>query len=112
MKRHRRRVRKGFRKAWLWLFVRDDGRCRICGGHTDPHVPNNHPDAPTADHIIPRARGGTDTMRTLQLAHRRCNEAKRDRPPPPNAADPLLLVCLREGTSNYSDAKRRQLACS
>lgn len=31
------------------------------------------------DHIIPLARGGTDTPENRQLAHRLCNEIKSDR---------------------------------
>jgi 5-methylcytosine-specific restriction endonuclease McrA len=36
------------------------------------------PDAPTVDHIIPLAKGGTHTWDNVQLAHWSCNSDKRD----------------------------------
>lgn len=30
----------------------------------------------TFDHIIPRSKGGLDTLENLQLAHARCNQIK------------------------------------
>lgn len=31
------------------------------------------------DHIVPLSKGGQDTAVNQQLAHKRCNERKRDR---------------------------------
>jgi 5-methylcytosine-specific restriction endonuclease McrA len=33
----------------------------------------------TFDHIIPRSKGGKDTVENLQLAHARCNKIKGNR---------------------------------
>jgi 5-methylcytosine-specific restriction endonuclease McrA len=33
----------------------------------------------TIDHIIPRSKGGADTIDNLQLAHARCNKVKGNR---------------------------------
>jgi 5-methylcytosine-specific restriction endonuclease McrA len=45
--------------------------CHICGRPFDnPHDP------PVADHIVPRARGGPDTIDNLAAAHRSCNGRK------------------------------------
>jgi len=42
--------------------------CWICGGpFTDPNDP------PVADHVIPRADGGSDDLTNLAPAHRSCN---------------------------------------
>ena len=59
--------------------VRDgNGICHLCG----------HPGADAADHIIPLARGGTDTRANLAPAHHfvecetcgiKCNRAKSDK---------------------------------
>jgi 5-methylcytosine-specific restriction endonuclease McrA len=37
------------------------------------------PTAPTVDHIIPLARGGSHTWDNVQLAHHLCNSLKGDR---------------------------------
>lgn len=52
--------------------------CYYCGepfywGHNAAH-----PLAFTADHVIPRAAGGSDRMDNLVPAHMRCNRAKSD----------------------------------
>ncbi|NHP18416.1 HNH endonuclease [Rhodococcus sp. IC4_135] len=43
-------------------------RCHLCGKATPP--------ATTADHIIPRSRGGADTLSNLRPAHQSCNSAR------------------------------------
>lgn len=37
------------------------------------------PGADTADHLIPRASGGTDALDNLRPAHKSCNSARGDR---------------------------------
>lgn len=59
---------------WLLLRVaeRDKWKCHVCGqGYIsgDPwHI----------DHDKPRAKGGTNHVKNLRLAHRRCNHGKSD----------------------------------
>lgn len=59
------------------LAVRDGIDCGIC------HMPVNlallwpDPTSPSVDHVIPRARGGSDDPSNLQLAHLTCNCRKR-----------------------------------
>ena len=36
---------------------------------------------PSADHVIPRSRGGTDDIENLRPAHLRCNISRGNRPP-------------------------------
>lgn len=45
-------------------------RCHLCG----------RLGANSADHVIPRARGGSDALENLRPAHRRCNSARQDMP--------------------------------
>jgi 5-methylcytosine-specific restriction endonuclease McrA len=59
-----------------YLLKRDRRRCQICGGAVAWTKKVPHPKAPTADHIVPRSKGGSDDRRNLQLAHWRCNAAK------------------------------------
>ncbi len=43
-------------------------RCHLCG----------RMGATTADHVIPRSRGGADELFNLRPAHRRCNQRRSD----------------------------------
>ncbi|HCD1553239.1 TPA: HNH endonuclease [Corynebacterium striatum] len=45
-------------------------RCHLCGREG----------ATTADHIIPRALGGTDELSNLRPAHASCNSKRQDMP--------------------------------
>lgn len=63
------------------VFERDKYICQICGRPTDPsdtswgHFGAN---APTIDHIVALANGGTHTWDNVQCAHAICNSYKRD----------------------------------
>jgi hypothetical protein len=52
---------------------RDGWTCWLCGGEVDPHAPAGSPWRATADHLVPRSRGGSSELANLRLAHRRCN---------------------------------------
>lgn len=60
------------------IFERDGWRCQICRKalRRDALVP--HPLAPTIDHIVPLACGGSHEPRNVQAAHFMCNSHKRD----------------------------------
>jgi len=60
-----------------YIAKRDKFRCGICGGRVDMKL--NHPDPMygSIDHIVPLAAGGGNELSNLQLAHLRCNLAKR-----------------------------------
>lgn len=67
------------------LYIRDKGRCAICGGHCDwdDYTVRNGTKVcgdwyPSVDHIIPLAKGGLHSWDNVQLAHRRCNWEKSD----------------------------------
>jgi hypothetical protein len=51
------------------VWQRDHGRCVEC--HATEYL--------EFDHVIPRSKGGADTVRNLQLLCRRCNQRKSDR---------------------------------
>lgn len=72
------------------IFKRDGWRCKLCGGrlHRRRRVP--HPQAPTVDHIIPLAAGGTHESANCQAAHFLCNSIKGNRAAP--SGDQLLLI--------------------
>lgn len=55
--------------------------CGICGQPVDKTLKYPDPMSPTVDHIIPCARGGSDELDNLQLAHRYCNRNKSDNMP-------------------------------
>lgn len=59
--------------------------CWLCGGVIDYAAPFRledgalNPDAFTIDHVVPLARGGSDTIDNVRAAHRACNRAKSDK---------------------------------
>jgi hypothetical protein len=64
------------------LAERDGTDCGICGEAVDMTIRRRDPDGlmcASVDHIIPRARGGTNDPSNLQLAHLLCNHRKSDR---------------------------------
>jgi 5-methylcytosine-specific restriction endonuclease McrA len=52
--------------------------CYYCGAPFYWGRDTAHPLSFTADHVIPRAAGGSDRMDNLVPAHMRCNRAKSD----------------------------------
>lgn len=56
------------------LLEKSGAWCQICGAPTPP-------EGLTLDHIQPKALGGTNARRNLQLACRPCNEAKAAQAP-------------------------------
>jgi hypothetical protein len=52
------------------VFKRDGGRCRQCG-YMGPYI--------EYDHIIPRSKGGPNTVQNIQLLCRQCNLKKSNR---------------------------------
>lgn len=70
------RRRKQLRKT---VYARDEGICQLCltpcqmdfGG-----TENDHPQAPTLDHIKQQWEGGRWIVENLQLTHRECNNLK------------------------------------
>lgn len=75
------RCRQDLRKhgmSALTLVRRDGTQCGICGTDVDLSISWPDPQCPSVDHIIPRAKGGTNDPKNLQLAHMNCNSGKRD----------------------------------
>ena len=60
------------------------GSCVYCGRESSKI---------TRDHIVPRAKGGSDRLSNIVLACRLCNEAKGDRTPQQWARDVLRYRC-------------------
>lgn len=92
--KHRRRARmRGafvapvFRKK---VFESDGYRCHICNKMTKKTAVVPHPMAPTIDHLIPLAKGGTHEPINCRTAHFMCNSIKGDR----LAGDQLILFAM------------------
>ena len=66
------RYEQGYTNDWLalrnWILMRDGYRCYYCGAL-----------ATTADHMLPKVRGGLSTLENLVAACVPCNSAKRDK---------------------------------
>lgn len=52
--------------------------CALCGQPIDYSLPWPDPKCFVVDHIVPIARGGTDTLDNKQPAHHDCNRSKSD----------------------------------
>ncbi|MGY4930325.1 HNH endonuclease [Streptomyces sp. 900116325] len=80
--KHKRRARQ--RDAYVAnvsrraIYERDRWMCHLCGKkiNRDAEVPD--PLAPTLDHVIPLAAGGTHEPANVRAAHYRCNSIKGD----------------------------------
>ena len=70
-------ARKARAVPWLTLrdmaFERDGYLCTYCGDESGPFE---------IDHIIPRIKGGENTLDNVTVACRRCNRSKKDREAP------------------------------
>lgn len=73
-----------------YLAQRDGDRCQLCGGRFGIALTRR-----TLDHIIPRARGGTDHPANLRLAHFVCNHQRGC--PPPNPGEEARIRAATEG---------------
>lgn len=71
-----------------YVFKRDRWTCHLCGTKVQQDQRAPSPLAPTLDHIVPLARGGTHTYDNLALAHFICNSTKSDR----GGGEQMLLV--------------------
>lgn len=71
-----------------YIYKRDRYTCQICGKRLAMSKQVPYATAPTLDHIIPLAKGGTHETANVQAAHFMCNALKSDGA----AGDQLLLV--------------------
>ncbi len=61
------------------IIRRQSSACSICGEPIDYTLPYLHPQEFVADHVIPLAKGGPDTLANKAATHRACNRAKSDK---------------------------------
>lgn len=67
----------GDRITLALIAERDHYQCGICSGPVNMSAEDNL--GPSIDHVIPVSAGGSSLATNLQLTHRGCNNAKRDR---------------------------------
>lgn len=72
------------------VFEADGYRCHICNKMTLRNTVVPHPMAPTLDHLVPLAKGGTHEPINCRTAHFICNSTKGDR----LAGDQLILFAI------------------
>lgn len=70
------------------VYERDGWRCHLCGKKVNRNADVPHPMAPTLDHVIPLARGGTHEPVNCRTAHFICNSMKSDG----GGGEQLLLI--------------------
>lgn len=92
------KVRRAMRKRNAYVadvsrkkvFEADGYRCHICGRKTNPTKVAPHPTAPTIDHVIPLALGGTHEPLNTRTACFRCNSSKGHT----GHGDQMLLIAI------------------
>lgn len=55
------------------IYARDAFTCWLCGDQTSLVWSQSDPLAPVLDHVLPRSRGGDDSIENLATAHASCN---------------------------------------
>ena len=87
--RRRARLRNAYRAKVTpsKVYERDAYKCHLCGKRTKADAKVPHPQAPTLDHIVPLAKGGTHEPSNVATACFICNSRKGDRV----AGDQLLM---------------------
>lgn len=71
-----RGARAGEKIGWRDVWVRDGGKCRLCGEPIDISLRHPDPKSASLDHIVPISAGGAHCMTNVQLAHLGCNSKK------------------------------------
>ena len=61
------------------LFLRDGPDCHICRLPVRLLTLAVGPGSATADHVVPRSKGGRAAMTNMKLAHKFCNSLRGDR---------------------------------
>lgn len=61
-------------KVWMWL--RQDGKCLLCGEPIDLTIPRNRYGAASTEHKRPVVRGGNNGRGNLALTHWECNKRR------------------------------------
>lgn len=61
------------------IYARDEHSCYLCGEQLNMDAQAPEPKAPTIDHVVPLARGGSHTYDNLRAACFECNSRKSDR---------------------------------
>lgn len=89
-RRRRARKRSAVSEAYRArdIYERDGWRCHLCAKPLKRDATVPHPRAPTIDHVVPLARGGSDTMDNVKAAHFLCNSKKGAR----GGGEQLLLL--------------------
>jgi len=54
--------------------------CWLCGKPIDMLAPRRSPLGLSIDHVIPRSKGGSDSIDNLRPSHFRCNVSRQDKP--------------------------------
>ena len=86
----------------LDIYVRDKGRCGICGQFVPPN-------AYTIDHIVPISKGGTYDYSNLQCCCSACNRMKADIMPD-DLVDKMLEIMEYQAEKGNKRVKKKMKA--
>jgi len=51
-------------------------KCEYCNAHVFPNIDRRSHQRATIDHVIPRSKGGKETLNNLKLSCLKCNKEK------------------------------------
>lgn len=61
------------------VYMKEHGRCWLCGGQCDINADPNSDYYPSVDHVLPQSLGGKDTWDNVHCAHRICNTKRSNK---------------------------------
>lgn len=67
-------------REWSGRYARERAAACLAVHGRQCHLCPDPAPATTADHIVPRSKGGSDELANLRPAHHACNIARGDRP--------------------------------
>lgn len=87
------------------LDEKQEGKCHLCKRPISINDLKDKRWRPTLDHIIPRSKGGGDSIKNLAIAHKVCNEIRGN----DDIREPEYYIDLCDERINKHNVRRKKL---